>query len=64
MGEALATACDYNDTFIMVKAAKILRKQMLEHEREFDGTLINSRHWKRICTTKFVGICKCAAKRW
>lgn len=39
MGEAFATACDYNDALIVAKAAKILRKQMLEHEVEFDGTL-------------------------
>lgn len=39
MGEALATACDYNDALIVAKAAKILRKQMLEHEIEYDGTL-------------------------
>ncbi|XP_066939740.1 uncharacterized protein [Macrobrachium rosenbergii] len=37
MEEALATACDYNDALIMAKAAKVLRKQMLEHGIECDG---------------------------
>ncbi len=39
MGEALAKACDYNDALIVAKAAKIVRKQLLEQKKECDGTL-------------------------
>ena len=39
VGEAIATACEYNDALIVSKAAKIVQKQMLEHEKEFNGAL-------------------------
>ncbi|XP_066978932.1 uncharacterized protein [Macrobrachium rosenbergii] len=40
VGEALPMACDYNEALIVAKAAKILKRQVLEHETEFDETLI------------------------
>ena len=45
VGEAIATVCEFNDALIVSEAAKIVRKQMkqmLEHEKEFNGALSGS----------------------
>ena len=38
VGKALTQSNDFSDTLIIAKAAKILRKCMLEHQSKFDGT--------------------------
>ncbi|KAH3711848.1 hypothetical protein DPMN_071523 [Dreissena polymorpha] len=39
VGEALSQTMDYSDALIVTKAAKILRKQMIEHKINFNGSV-------------------------
>ena len=35
---ALSQASEYSDALVLAKAAKILRKHILDHQSKFDGT--------------------------
>ena len=48
IGPVLSDASDYSDAIILAKAAKMLRRQMVDHKCKFDGTFHDS------CTTDSV----------
>jgi len=42
IGLALSQASDYSEAIILGKAAKILRKKMLDHQSTFNGTFVKA----------------------
>ena len=37
VGSTLSQACEYTEAIILAKAAKIIRRNMLDHKSKFDG---------------------------
>lgn len=44
VGHAMITDCDYTDGMYLVKAAKIMQKEMRQQQKRFNGTFHDKNH--------------------